>query len=197
MGRSVKKRSETKSFGTPVRVGHNSSRFYSRALYKSNGKGSQKSGTTPTWNPPEHTNVIHHDDSREMKHLPNDSIHLMITSPPYNVGKEYDTDLSLKEYKSLLFDVMSETYRVLIEGGRACVNIANVGRSPYIPLHSHLIEIAEECGFFMRGEIIWDKSASAGVSCAWGSWQSASNPVLRDVHEYILVFVKTLSDDIP
>ena len=42
----------------------------------------------------------------------------------------------------------------------------------------------------MRGEIIWDKSASAGTSCAWGSWKSASNPVLRDIHEYILVFSK-------
>jgi len=45
-------------------------------------------------------------------------------------------------------------------------------------------------GYLMRGEIIWDKSASAGSSTAWGSWQSASNPVLRDVHEYILVFCK-------
>lgn len=42
----------------------------------------------------------------------------------------------------------------------------------------------------MRGEIIWDKSASSGVSLAWGSFKSASNPVLRDTHEYILVFSK-------
>ena len=48
----------------------------------------------------------------------------------------------------------------------------------------------DELGFLMRGEIIWDKAASAGGSCAWGSWKSASNPVLRDVHEYILVFSK-------
>jgi site-specific DNA-methyltransferase (adenine-specific) len=47
-----------------------------------------------------------------------------------------------------------------------------------------------EIGFVMRGEIIWNKGAGAGVSMAWGSWQSASNPVLRDVHEYILVFSK-------
>ena len=114
----------------------------------------------------------------------------MITSPPYNVGKDYDADLTLTEYEDLLFDVMTEVYRVLVEGGRVCINIANVGRSPYIPLHLYLTEIAHSCGFFMRGEIIWDKGASAGTSCAWGSWQSSSNPVLRDVHEYILVFCK-------
>ena len=79
---------------------------------------------------------------------------------------------------------------MLVEGGRACVNIANVGRTPYIPLHVDIMDIAREVGFQMRGEIIWDKGASAGSSCAWGSWRSASNPVLRDVHEYILVFCK-------
>ena len=42
----------------------------------------------------------------------------------------------------------------------------------------------------MRGEIIWDKSSSAGSSTAWGSWQSASNPTLRDIHEYIMIFSK-------
>jgi len=46
------------------------------------------------------------------------------------------------------------------------------------------------CGYLMRGEIIWDKGSSAGSSTAWGSWLSASNPTLRDVHEYILVFSK-------
>ena len=114
----------------------------------------------------------------------------MITSPPYNVGKEYDDDLSLLEYRDLLRGVFAETYRVLCNGGRACINIANIGRKPYIPLHSLVISIMDEIGFMMRGEIIWDKAASAGASCAWGSWQSANNPVLRDVHEYILVYSK-------
>jgi len=75
-------------------------------------------------------------------------------------------------------------------GGRACVNVANLGRRPYIPLHSYVISDMIEVGYLMRGEIIWHKAASAGVSTAWGSWMSASNPVLRDVHEYILVFSK-------
>ena len=78
----------------------------------------------------------------------------------------------------------------LVDGGRAVVNVANLGRKPYIPLHAYVIEQAALAGFHMRGEIIWSKSAGAGVSTAWGSWMSPSNPTLRDTHEYILVFQK-------
>lgn len=125
-----------------------------------------------------------------MNQLPDSSIHLMITSLPYNVGKDYDENLSLGEYRKLLRDVFSETYRVLVTGGRICINVANLGRKPYLPLHSYIIEDMLNIGYLMRGEIIWDKSASAGSSTVWGSFQSASNPTLRDVHEYILIFSK-------
>jgi site-specific DNA-methyltransferase (adenine-specific) len=128
--------------------------------------------------------------SEQMDELPDSSVHLMVTSPPYNASKDYDQDLSLDEYLNLLKNVWQETYRVLVPGGRACINTANLGRKPYIPLHKYLIEIMIDLGFLMRGEIIWDKGSSASQSTAWGSWQSASNPVLRDVHEYILVFSK-------
>ena len=127
--------------------------------------------------------------SEHMDDLPDRSVHLMVTSPPYNVGKDYDDDLSMEEYLGLIERVMSETYRVLVDGGRACVNVANIGRKPYIPLHAYIIQIAAEVGFFMRGEIIWDKGMS-GASTAWGSWMSPSNPTLRDTHEYLLVFQK-------
>ena len=96
----------------------------------------------------------------------------------------------MNEFRQMLRRVWQETYRVLVPGGRACINIANLGRKPYLPLHSYLIEDMNSLGFLMRGEIIWDKAASASSSTAWGSWQSASNPTLRDVHEYILVFSK-------
>ncbi len=129
-------------------------------------------------------------DSRDMSMLPDESVHLMVTSPPYNVGKEYDEDLDMDEYRGLLKAVFREVYRKLVVGGRACVNVANLGRRPYIPLHSFIIEDMLDLGFLMRGEIIWQKAASAGASTAWGSWMSASNPTLRDVHEYILVFSK-------
>jgi site-specific DNA-methyltransferase (adenine-specific) len=125
-----------------------------------------------------------------MKELPDNSVHLMITSPPYNVSKEYDEDLSLKEYLQLLENSFKETYRVLVNGGRACINVANLGRKPYIPLSDYISKIMHEIGFNMRGEIIWNKASSASPSTAWGSWQSAANPILRDVHEYILVFSK-------
>ncbi len=188
MGQSVK-RTQTSAFGTNGRIGHDASKFYGQRLYQDFNVSSKKNEQVDD-STPEQLDVIHLADSRDMHHLPSNSVHLMITSPPYNVGKEYDADLTLAEYKDLLADVMNEVYRVLVEGGRACINIANVGRTPYIPLHLYLTEIAHACGFYMRGEIIWDKGASAGTSCAWGSWQSSSNPVLRDVHEYILVFCK-------
>ena len=122
--------------------------------------------------------------------LPDACVDLMITSPSYNVSKEYDEDLSLQEYLQLLRNVFTEVYRVLVNGGRACINIANVGRKPYIPLSDYVSQMMIQTGFNMRGEIIWDKGASVSPSTAWGSWQSASNPILRDVHEYILVFSK-------
>jgi site-specific DNA-methyltransferase (adenine-specific) len=128
--------------------------------------------------------------SEKMADLPDHSVHLMVTSPPYNVGKDYDEDLSLEEYLGFLRRVWAECHRVLVPGGRACINIANLGRKPYIPLHAFIVHDMLELGFLMRGEIIWDKGASASTSTAWGSWQSASNPTLRDVHEYILVFSK-------
>lgn len=125
-----------------------------------------------------------------MEELPEASIHLMVTSPPYNVGKDYDEDFTLEEYLGFLKRVWREVHRVLVPGGRACINLANLGRKPYIPLHAYIIRDMVDLGFLMRGEIIWDKGASAAASTAWGSWKSPANPTLRDVHEYILVFSK-------
>jgi len=125
-----------------------------------------------------------------MEELPDKSVHLMVTSPPYNVGKEYDKNLNLDEYRAFVKRVWSEVKRVLVPGGRACINIANLGSKPYIPLHVYIIEDMEELGFLMRGEIIWNKGSSGSPSTAWGSWLSAKNPTLRDIHEYILIFSK-------
>ena len=139
--------------------------------------------------PIELENSIINRDSRSLP-LPDNCVHLVVTSPPYNASKAYDEDLSLSEYLRLLEDVFRECYRVLSSGGRIVVNVANLGRKPYIPLTSHINLIMHEIGFLHRGEVIWDKSASAGSSCAWGSFQSASNPCLRDIHEYLLIFSK-------
>lgn len=184
-----RRKTETSSFGAPGRISHDSNKFYSSRLY--NDLPSEQDVLyieNPI--PAEFLDHLVCKSSESMDELPNASIHLMVTSPPYNASKEYDQDLNLGEYLQMLNDVWQETYRVLVPGGRACINVANLGRKPYIPLHGYIIDQMLEIGFLMRGEIIWNKAASASQSTAWGSWQSASNPVLRDVHEYILVFSK-------
>ncbi|MDC0252820.1 site-specific DNA-methyltransferase [Chloroflexi bacterium] len=184
-----KLKTQSSSFGTKGRINHNSSKFYDSNLYKEldkKQKVTKKNGIFPK----KLLNKIILGTSENMSVLPDDSLHLMITSPPYNSSKDYDLDMTLEEYLSMLTKVFTETYRVLINGGRACINIANLGRKPYIPLSDYISKIMIEIGFNMRGEIIWNKSAGAGSSTAWGSWMSASNPTLRDVHEYILVFSK-------
>ena len=191
----MKKGSKTSKFGTTSRVNHDSSDYYDSKLYSelgNNGNSAKPVKDNPF--PAEYENRIILGTSENMKEIPDNSLHLMVTSPPYNVSKEYDEDLSLKEYLQLLRNVFAETYRVLVYGGRACVNVANLGRKPYIPLSDYISHMMIKIGFKMRGEIIWAKGAGAGVSMAWGSWQSASNPVLRDTHEYILVFSKGAFD---
>ena len=180
---------KTSSFGTNGRINHDSSKFYDSKLYKELNNGKEITKTTNEF-PKKLLNKILHGSCEQMTDLPDNSVHLMITSPPYNVCKEYDDDLSLSEYLNLLKTAFSETFRVLVNGGRACINVANLGRKPYIPLSDYISKIMIEIGFNMRGEIIWNKAASASPSTAWGSWQSAANPTLRDIHEYILVFSK-------
>ncbi|MEX0737102.1 MAG: site-specific DNA-methyltransferase [Bacteroidota bacterium] len=189
MSKRKRTATSTSSFGTGGRVSHDSSRFYDSRLYQDR---IPLRGATVEENPvpDEHLDRVFCKSSETMDELPDASVHLMITSPPYNVSKEYDEDFTLPEYRDLLRAVFRETHRVLVPGGRACINVANVGRKPYIPLHAYIMQDMLDLGFLMRGEIIWNKAGSAGPSTAWGSWRSASNPTLRDVHEYILIFTK-------
>ncbi len=183
-------RTQTSAFGSRGKISHDASHFYNSRMY--NQQPAEDLSTPYTENPipPSLLDSIVESSSEMMEQLPDSCLHLMVTSPPYNARKEYDDDLTLGEYLTLLKAVFSETYRVLVPGGRACINIANLGRKPYIPLNGFIAQMMIELGFLMRGEIIWDKGSSAGSSTAWGSWMSASNPALRDVHEYILVFSK-------
>ncbi len=187
----MKKREGTKtsSFGTNGRINHDSTKFYDSKLYKEL-KSENNLADFENELPIDLVNSIISGSCENMSIIPSNSIHLMITSPPYNVSKDYDEDLSLEEYLNLLKSAFTETYRVLVNGGRACINVANLGRKPYIPLSDYISKIMIDIGYNMRGEIIWNKAASASPSTAWGSWQSASNPTLRDVHEYILIFSK-------
>jgi len=186
-GAKKRAKTTTSAFGVSKREGHDSSVYYGAKMYDDLVK-SRDVGEDNEF-PPELADVVINGNSKQMP-LPDNCVQLVVTSPPYNASKDYDEDLSLSDYLGLLHDVFAECYRVLSPGGRMVVNVANLGRKPYIPLASHINLIMHEIGFLHRGEIIWDKSASAGSSCAWGSFQSASNPCLRDIHEYLLVFSK-------
>jgi len=190
----IKKNSNIKgtvssSFGTNGRSNHDSSKFYNSKLYNELGQTKEVQKESNIF-PKQLLNSTILGSAVDMSMIPNNSVHLMITSPPYNVSKDYDEDLSLNEYLEMLRNVFAETYRVLVNGGRACINLANLGRKPYIPLSDYISKIMLDIGFNMRGEIIWNKASSASPSTAWGSWMSASNPILRDIHEYILIFSK-------
>lgn len=180
----------TSRFGTSKREGHDASEFYARALAPVEFSTDTAVNPLPTRVP----NRVFQSSAENMAELPDNSVALMVTSPPYHVGKDYDVDSTYAEFLAMLGRVLTETHRVLEPGGRAAVNVANLGRRPYVPLSHHVTSIMCDIGFHMRGEIIWRKAAGAAGSCAFGSWRSASNPVLRDVHEYVLVFSKGRMD---
>lgn len=181
----------TSAFGSPGRVNHDATSFYASRLYE-NLPAETIVPYVEFPVPPTSLDKITRTSAEQMQNLPDASVHLMVTSPPYNVGKAYDDNLSLTEYLEFLTRVWQEVARVLVPGGRACINIANLGRKPYIPLHAFVVDTMMELGFLMRGEIIWSKTAGGSPSTAWGSWMSAANPTLRDQHEYILVFSKAM-----
>jgi site-specific DNA-methyltransferase (adenine-specific) len=126
------------------------------------------------------------------------SVALVVTSPPYFAGKQYEEELeregvpsSYLEYLDLLTDVFAECTRKLEPGGRIAVNVANLGRKPYRSLSADVIRILEhDLGLLLRGELIWQKGEGASGSCAWGSFRSAANPVLRDITERVIVASK-------
>ncbi|HWQ47303.1 MAG TPA: site-specific DNA-methyltransferase, partial [Longilinea sp.] len=184
---------KTSSFGVSRREAHDSSEFYERALYHNpaqNEKAAEPREDVPAISDEAGWADRVYCQSSETIPVPDQSISLAFTSPPYNVGKDYDQDISLDEYLGLIKRVGREVYRALQPGGRYVINIANLGRKPYIPLHAYFYNIHQELGFLPMGEIIWQKGKGANGSCAWGSWRSARSPRLRDVHEYLLVFAK-------
>lgn len=140
---------------------------------------------------------IRYSTSKKMEEVDSNSVQLIVTSPPYNVGKDYgiyDDSKSKEAYLDYLDGIWTECERVLCSGGRIAINVANLDRKPYSFLCGDIVSQLNDKkkhNFQMRGDIIWDKGTSVGVSTAWGSWRSASNPILRDVHEHILIFSKS------
>ena len=135
-------------------------------------------------------NIIFNKSAEKMDDLIANCVSLTVHSPPYNVGKLSDNNLSDEDYWKLMRQCFKEVYRVTESGGRLVLNVANLGRKPYIPFSNMFTDLMLDLGFLMRGEIIWQKSKGANANFAWGSWLSASNPVIRDIHEYCLVFSK-------
>ncbi len=133
-----------------------------------------------------------------MHQLPDNSVALVVTSPPYFAGKEYEAEIgrdgipgSYFEYLEMLREVFTECVRVLEPGGRIAVNVANLGRKPYRSLSSDVISILQDdLGLLLRGEVVWRKARGMSGSCAWGSFRSAANPVLRDTTERVVIASK-------
>ena len=188
-----KRGTHTSNFGVSRRESHDSSAFYSRFTVPE-----VSSDQSVTRLPETALDRIHCGDSRDMTAVDDNSVALVVTSPPYFAGKQYEEALGeghipadYVEYLEMLHDVFAECVRVLEPGGRIAVNVANLGRRPYRSLASDVIAILQDrLGLLLRGEIVWQKGQGAAGSCAWGSFQSAANPVLRDITERVVVASK-------
>jgi site-specific DNA-methyltransferase (adenine-specific) len=138
--------------------------------------------------------VVHNKDARFLADYASD-VHLVITSPPYNVGIDYDNHSdSMLSYFDLLQDIWEECHKVMVDGGRICVNVPfGVGRKPWVPLAAHITSLMIEAGFTLRGQIIWDKGTT-GNRATWGSFRLPTDPALRDTTECVIVAHKGQSN---
>lgn len=180
----------TPNFGSSRREGHDATPFYSRFV-------PPEVSTDVTINRLDSVDVLYNHDARDMVDVVSNSVALVVTSPPYFAGKQYEESLGVDgvpatyfEYLELLRDVFAECKRVLEPGGRIAVNVANLGRRPYRSLSADVATILQDLGLLLRGEVIWWKGRAAGGSCAWGTFQSPANPVLRDITERVVIASK-------
>ena len=181
----------TSSFGVSKRESHDSSDFYSRFA-------PPQISDDDTLGTHDKLDAIYVGDARSMTKVPDGSVALVVTSPPYFAGKEYETALGeghvpadYIEYLTMLRDVLGECVRTLEPGGRIAVNVANLGRKPYRSLAADVTTILQDdLRLLLRGEVVWQKQRGASGSCAWGSYQSPANPVLRDTTERVIIASK-------
>ncbi|MCB1246576.1 MAG: site-specific DNA-methyltransferase, partial [Acidimicrobiia bacterium] len=190
---SARRGTSTSNFGVGKRENHDSTGFYERF-----GAPALSDDDTISVLGVDDVDRIWTHDARDMGSIPDNSVALVVTSPPYFAGKAYEEALGeghipadYVEYLDMLHDVFAECARVLEPGGRIAVNVANLGRKPYRSLSADVIHLLQDrLGLLLRGEIIWQKARGAGGNCAWGSFASPTNPVLRDLTERIVVASK-------
>jgi site-specific DNA-methyltransferase (adenine-specific) len=182
----------TSNFGVSRRENHDASDFYARFTLP---EITNADDVTPPRQPKP---GWFKGNSMQMDEIDDGSVALIVTSPPYFAGKEYEQALgengvpaSYIEYLQMLREVFSECKRKLEPGGRLAVNVANLGRKPYRSLSADVITILQDdLSLLLRGEVIWKKADGAAGNCAWGSFRSAANPVLRDITERIIIASK-------
>lgn len=136
--------------------------------------------------------IIQGDVLDVIRQIPDNSVHLAITSPPYNVGKDYDNHndkMDYQEYLNWLNEVWKETQRILAPGGRFALNIAPTGIKDFVPIHHDFTNQLRKLGMKFRTEIIWYKQTMLKRT-AWGSWKSPANPHIVPSWEYVLIFSK-------
>ncbi len=181
----------TSAFGVSRRESHDASAFYERF-------------TAPTVSSDSAIHArrdiddIYCGDAARMEKVDDTSVALVVTSPPYFAGKEYETALgeghvpaTYADYLAMLESVFAECVRTLEPGGRIAVNVANLGRKPYRSLAADVIWILQDrLRLLLRGEVVWIKARGAAGSCAWGSFQRPANPVLRDLSERVVIASK-------
>jgi DNA modification methylase len=136
--------------------------------------------------------IICGDSEKVLKELPENSIDLVFTSPPYNFGLDYNTaedGFGWKRYFDKLFAIFDECIRVLKYGGRIIVNIQPLF-SDYIPSHHIISKFFMDRKLIWKGEIVWEKNNYNCKYTAWGSWKSPSNPYLKYTWEFLEIFAK-------
>lgn len=123
--------------------------------------------------------------------LPEESVDLVVTSPPYNTGVEYEDykdNLPHTEYLSWLKGIFFKTHRILKFGGRVCIIVGD-GNNGAIPTHSDITQFMQDLKYIPMTTIIWDKK-NCSSRTSWGSFKSPSCPSFPTPFEYVLVFAK-------